>query len=241
MFIWSDLSTFDLPEAKRFYQACFGWEYHELSDGYLVCYAHGEPATGLYLMPEKFEAIRMPSFWMSYVGVDNLDAVVGLAREHGARIEVEPEPAPGGGHIALIRDPAGAGFTCYQGAALETNTTRARPGHRAWHELHVSNLDLVEGFYGSVFGWSTRRTGEESRYELVGPEGDVVCGLRVTPNELKGDKEYWGVYFLVADLGAAAARIERAGGTVVMREKVGEGTAALAYDSQNAAFYVLQL
>jgi len=95
-FIWADLSTFDIQSAKRFYNQCFGWEYQALDDGYLSCLVQDSPTAGLYTMPEKFQGMGMPSFWMSYVHVDDLEKIVRLAD-------------------ALIRDPAGAGFTCYEG------------------------------------------------------------------------------------------------------------------------------
>ena len=72
-------------------------------------------------MPEKFQSIRMPSFWMSYIHVQNIEETVRVAKANGAIIEVSPEAAPGGGLVALIRDPAGAGFTCYESLHLQHN------------------------------------------------------------------------------------------------------------------------
>ncbi|MEM6784106.1 MAG: VOC family protein [Bacteroidota bacterium] len=239
MFVWTDLSTFDFAEARRFYAATLGWDYAALADDYVVGHAGQEPAAGLYPMPERFQQIGMPSFWMSYIRVADIEATVQAAEVHGGRIEVRPQEAPGGGRVALIRDPAGAGFTCYEGDQLATSQ-QLRHGLPVWHELHVSSLERVQAFYGHVFGWTLRATATPDRHEWVSEDGAVIAGVRVTPNEVKGDKEYWGVYFAVDDLDQATKRIERAGGQVVASERVGEQEARLAYDTQEAAFYVIE-
>ncbi|MEM8560052.1 MAG: VOC family protein [Bacteroidota bacterium] len=238
MFVWTDLSTFDLAEASRFYAVSLGWNYASLTDDYVVGHAGGEPRAGLYPMPERFQQIGMPSFWMSYIRVSDIEATVQTAEAHGGRIEVHPKEAPGGGRVALIRDPAGAGFTCYEGYQLATSQQHCH-GLPAWHELHVSSLERVQAFYGHVFGWTLRATAAPDRHEWIAEDGAVVAGVRVTPNKVKGDKEYWGVYFAVDDLDQATTRIERAGGQVVASERLGEQEARLAYDTQEAAFYVI--
>ncbi|MEM9251078.1 MAG: VOC family protein [Planctomycetota bacterium] len=239
-FVWADLSTFDLAEAKRFYADCFGWRYEDVGDGYAIGAAGGHAAAGMYPMPEKFQAIEMPSFWMSYIGVDDLAGVVSKAEALGGKIEVAPEPAPGGGTIALVRDPAGAGFTCHEGDLLQGRPQPSGVGCVAWHELHVSDLARVEPFYAGVFGWRLRPTDRADRHEFVDADGRVVAGVTVTPNAVKGDKEYWGVYFATDDLNEAAARIERAGGKIEASQPLGDRDARLARDTQDAAFYLVQ-
>ncbi len=239
-FIWTDLSTFDLAEAKRFYAAVLGWEYFALDDGYLGCFAATDPSAGLYEMPDRFRQIGMPSFWMSYIAVADVVDTVASARAAGAIIEVEPQAAQGG-TIALIRDPAGAGFTCYEGDDRAAAPEPMESGRRVWHELHISRLEVVQPFYEVVFGWRVRPTSERDRYEFVSADGAVVAGVRVTPNEFKGDKEYWGVYFGVRDLDQAEAHIAAAGGTSVVRHDVGARTGLLAMDSQGAALHLLDI
>jgi len=237
-FVWADLSTFNLEEAQRFYGKCFGWKFHSLSDGYYACGSAQSSSAGLYVMPEKFQNIRMPSFWMSYIQVHDIEETVRVAKANGAIIEVSPEPAPGGGLVALIRDPAGAGFTCYEGDAFGGNDIGDAHGSRVWHELHVSDISVVEPFYSAVFGWKITRLNEPDRYLINDQSGVTVAGVRVTSNELKGDKEYWGVYFSVDDLAVAIETIQQCGGEIVAEQALGERHSVLAYDNQGAAFYV---
>ncbi|MEM7336788.1 MAG: VOC family protein, partial [Chloroflexota bacterium] len=237
-FIWTDLSTFDVRTAKQFYRDCFGWRFNSVGQGYLVCSAGQHPAAGLYRMPDFFQKINMPSFWMSYIQVSNIDEIVQKAEQLGAKIEVQPQEAPGGGLVALIRDPAGAGFTCYQGDEMGGRDDGSTLGRMVWNELHVSDLAVVESFYTQLFQWEIRPTPQSDRFEIYSAE-QSIAGIQVSPNEVKGDKEYWGVYFLVDSLSKAQARIERAGGQVAVEQPLGTRSAWLAYDSQGAAFYIV--
>ena len=242
-FIWADLSTFDIQSAKSFYRQCFGWNYKEVDEGYMSCLAQERAAAGLYTMPEKFQSMGMPSFWMSYIQVDELEEIVRLAERHGATVEFNSQPAPGGGLIALIRDPAGAGFTCYEGKDLKGRGEHGNLGRVVWNELHVSELAKVESFYANVFGWRIDATDLPDRYNIFASTelSDPIAGIQVTSNDIKGDKEYWGVYFSVRNLSGTAKRIEKCGGKVVAKQLLGNLPTMLACDSQGAAFYMLEV
>jgi len=72
-FAWVDLSTFDVSAARTFYSAVFEWTFRGSESDYGICVAGHTAAAGLYEMPDRFQAINMPSFWMSYVQVDDLE------------------------------------------------------------------------------------------------------------------------------------------------------------------------
>ena len=241
-FTWTDLSTFNMRHAKRFYSKCFGWEYYKLADGYISCQVQEQPAAGLFTLPDKFQSIGMPSFWMSYIQVDSVEETVRIAEQYDAKVEIKPQPAPGGGVFALIRDPAGAGFTCFEGEDPGGKNHSGNPGHMVWNELHVSDPAKVESFYTNVFGWRIESTDTRDRYHLFAssPGADPVAGIRVTANDIKGDKEYWGVYFSVSSLAIAAENIEQGGGHVAVEQPLGSCLAILAYDPQGAAFYIVE-
>lgn len=241
-FIWTDLSTFNIRESKRFYGRCFGWTYQEVDEEYVLCVAGKNPTAGLYTMPETFQRIGMPSFWMSYIHVRDIHYIVRVAEEHGAKIEVNPQAAPGGGLVALIRDPAGAGFTCYEGDDLAGRDDTGTLGRMFWNELHVSDLSKVESFYTNMFGWAIKPAKEPERYTICGSLDDPepIASIQVTSNEFKGDKEYWGVYFSVNSLTTVSKEIEQSGGQIVAEQPLGDTPAMLAYDPQGAAFYVVE-
>ncbi len=242
-FIWSDLSTYDLGSAKQFYRACFDWEYRELGDSYFACVLRdGYSSSGVYAMPEKFQSMGMLSFWMSYIQVDDIQHAVASAEQCGGKVEVHPQAAPGGGLVALIRDPMGAGFTCYEGDPLGAKEQLAKAGSSVWNELHVSDVSKIKPFYTDVFGWDIRATGTGNRYEIFASPSDAepIAGVQQADNREKGDKEYWGVYFAVQSLSKTVELIERQGGQVGPEQQLGSQRACLAFDSQGAAFYILE-
>ena len=65
-FVWTDLSTFDLANASEFYAELFGWRFRN-EDGYHMGCVGANQAAGIYVMPDKFQAMGLPSFWMSYI------------------------------------------------------------------------------------------------------------------------------------------------------------------------------
>ncbi|PML82137.1 VOC family protein [Enterovibrio norvegicus] len=241
-FVWTDLSTFDISAAKRFYHACFDWAYQDMGDGNTLSDVKGTNTAALYTMPEQFQKIKMPSFWMSYIHVSDIEQVVLDAEKHGAKVELKPQPGPSGGRIALIRDPAGAGFTCFEGEIESGRSLKDEAGRMVWNELHVSDLQRVKSFYENVFGWHIKASSVTDRYDIFtsSAPSQPIAGIQVTSNALKGDKEYWGVYFCVDSLEETSNTIEQAGGEIVAEQALGERPALLAYDSQGAAFYIVE-
>lgn len=239
-FVWTDLSTFDLTAAKSFYRACFGWRYVD-DAGYEMGMVGRQPTAGLYTMPEFFQSINMPSFWMSYIHVDDIERTVALAEQHGAKVELQPEPFANGGMVALIRDPAGAGFTCYQGEDLGGRDATGTAGRMVWNELHISDIDQVKPFYEAVFGWTITPTKQPNYYDITDTDGVKFCAIHQLPDAVRGDKEYWSVYFASADVERTVSAIEKAGGRSELVGRAADGRQYLCYDPQGAFFFVQEV
>ncbi len=236
-FTWIDLSTFDVGAAKKFYRNVFDWDFIPDSSGYISCSSQETPSAGLYVMPEFLQKIHMPSFWMTYIAVEDVKAIATKARELGGKIELEEQKD--WGKIVLIRDPAGAGFTCYQGDALKTERDLSSHGRWGWSELFVSDISLVRSFYTSLFDWSIENETDD-RYAIFNKEKEKIASIQIAPNEIKGEKEFWAVYFTIRDQKAAKISIEQAGGRVIDGHKNTDGKHLLAYDNQGAAFLITE-
>ncbi len=234
-FTWVDLATFDVAAARRFYNRVFGWTFSADAAGYQQCAAGGQPRAGLYTMPAFFQRINMPSFWMSYIAVPQLDAVVETARTLGGRVELEERGAFG--KVALIRDPSGAGFTCHEDQWTRAPRDATRPGSWAWTELFVSELALVRRFYETLFGWRISELGGH-RHAILNARGETIATIQVASNDVKGDKEFWAVYFAVRELEAAARAVVELGGRIEYRHVNAQGAHVLARDDQGAAFFL---
>lgn len=230
-FIWADLSSFRPEVTKEFYRKVMGWRF----DDYVASVAAG-PVAGLYEMPAKFQAINMPSFWMSYIAVDDVSAVTEIAKAKGGKVELGPAPFEGGGTYALIRDPLGAGFTVYSGSAFEGGATGL--GARAGHGLFVSDASAVTGFYTALFGWEFSNAKAGVSEILL--DGACIAHVHEIPDPaVRGKEQYWGVYFQVSDLQAIAAKISAMGGEIVAEIDLPEGPAILARDPDGGAFFLL--
>ena len=84
---------------------------------------------GIFDMPAFFCKIKMPSFWMSYLSVGDIQRMVERASKiEGTVIEVGPTQFYKG-QIALLRDPAGAYFTVYGGPEWSKRGDGSKSGH----------------------------------------------------------------------------------------------------------------
>jgi len=192
---------------------------------------------GVYPIPAFFRKIKMPSFWMSYIRVADIDQTVERAQALGGKIELQEDNALG--RIALIRDPLGSGFTCIQTKTLGP-TRGSKHGQCCWNELVISDLAKAQAFYSGLFGW-TFEPDSDDRHIIRNAESRAVGSIQVAPNAIKGEKEYWAVSFAVKDLSAAKRAVEQAGGAVVYEYANALGSHLIVHDDQGAAFTLTAL
>jgi len=231
-FIWADLSTFRPAVTRKFYTDLFGWTF----DDYAGSLAAG-PVAGLFEMPQKFQAINMPSFWMSYIAVEDVAKAVEVANAHGGKVELGPIPFEGGGEIALIRDPLGAGFTVYSGNALDSRGQGH--GSKLGHGLFVSEASAVTDFYTALFGWRFKATTDGAQEILM--DGQRIAHLYEIPDPaIRGKEQYWAVYFGAAKLSDARKNVADLGGEILAETEILEGKALIARDPDGGTFWLLE-
>lgn len=117
-FSWNELYTTDHQAAFKFYQAIAGWEkLGELDMGpmgtYLLWGRGGKQLGGMMTKPKGMQTPfggEVPTSWMFYVTVDDLEAALERAKTKGARVLNGPMPVPGGQRIVQLMDPQGAAF-----------------------------------------------------------------------------------------------------------------------------------
>ncbi len=230
-FIWTNLSTFDTAAACGFYKAVFGWRFTN-DGGYHYADLNGEPVAALLEMPGKLQALNLPSFWMSYVQVPDLEAAVARAEAiPGTIVEVRPTDFGADARIALVRDPAGAGFTMYQGPALAGR--RQAPGWPCWTVHHSGDIAMIQPFYETVLGWQFHPNGTNTAKIVV--DGNVVAHAERIPDATRGRYTYWMPIFGVASVADTRREVTAQGGTDVWN--LGDGRHMLA-DPQGATFLV---
>ena len=110
---WAELNSRGFEAALPFYAAVFGWVPRTSPMG------EGQPpytefllgdesvAGGMEMSPMVPDAV--PSYWIVYFSVDDVDASFRMAIARGAREMVAPQDFPGG-RFAIVADPQGAVF-----------------------------------------------------------------------------------------------------------------------------------
>jgi uncharacterized protein len=108
-FSWTELTTSDPKEARKFYGKLLGWQFNEMDMGtgaYAVIQVGGQGLGGIVGTPPN--AAGMPPAWGAYVTVDDVDAVAKRVEGLGGRVLLAPMDIPTVGRFATIMDPQGA-------------------------------------------------------------------------------------------------------------------------------------
>jgi len=109
IFSWSELFSQDPEASQEFYTKVLGWttESMEMPNGNYTMFMAGErPVAGLVKPPA--EKGDVPTSWIGYITVEDLDATVKKAVDLGAKVCMPPTDVPGKGRYAGLADPQGA-------------------------------------------------------------------------------------------------------------------------------------
>ena len=111
-FYWNELITEEVDEAKKFYTAVLGWTLEEMKmpsgGSYTVAKMNGKPVGGIVNSADVEGGDDMPSHWMSYIHVADVDAAVAKVAKAGGEVLKPCFDVPGVGRIAIVEDPTGA-------------------------------------------------------------------------------------------------------------------------------------
>ncbi|MEM9122970.1 MAG: VOC family protein [Pseudomonadota bacterium] len=243
-FVWTDLSARQPAQAERFYGAVFGWTFAPTAqpDGsaYAIASVASGPVAGVFEMPAKFQQMGLPSFWMPYFQVDDLDRACESGVQGGGKLELGPTDWSKGDRIALLRDPLGAGFTLYEGKGLTADwaSRRLSQANGLGCALYVSDPAAVTVFYEHVLGWQiSGASALDGSLVASSRAGDPVAHIVPLTDALRGGYEFWGVHFPVEDLATATRAIKAAGGSIDYQDA--EGPLTLAKDLDGAAFFLV--
>ena len=110
---WAELNARGADKALPFYTSVFGWtvKHSEMAEGappYAEFQLDGHSVAGAMEMDPMVPA-EVPSYWLVYFAVDDVDAAAAKATGAGAREIVAPRDFPGG-RFAILFDPQGATF-----------------------------------------------------------------------------------------------------------------------------------
>lgn len=218
-FIWYELMTSDPDGAEAFYGPLVGWtfsqpppegmDYRQFSVG-------DQMIGGLMRAPE---GAPMPSMWLGYICVNDVDQSAASIREAGGQIHMEPQDIPDVGRFAFVADPQGVPFYIMRGAIDGTSHSFAyeapKDGHCAWNELSTPDPASAMAFYTGQFGWvkdGDMDMGPLGKYEFIRHGEQIGAIMPMMPEQ---PMPAWTYYFRVPDIDAAKSGAESLGGQIV--------------------------
>jgi predicted enzyme related to lactoylglutathione lyase len=112
LFVWDELHATDTEAAKQHYTGLFGWTSSQPMENYEIFSVGETQVAGLYA-----DSDTPGSYWLTYLGVDDVDATHAKAQELGAGVVIAPEDIESIGRFSVITDPTGAAVGLYKPAS----------------------------------------------------------------------------------------------------------------------------
>jgi predicted enzyme related to lactoylglutathione lyase len=239
---WVDVQCPDTAKAAAFYSGLFGWDVQfgpPEAGGYAIAQLRGRSVAGIGPQP-----VPGPAVWAGYVNVDSADDIAAKVQANGGSLMMPPFDVMDVGRMCFFSDPYGAVIGLWQPKAHKGAGIVNEPNSFSWNELITDNVAGSKTFYAAVFGWTAETYGDGPGAYTEFKLGDrSVAGMMQRPAEMPADTPpFWSVYFSVADLDPALARVAELGGTQITPVMdIEPGRFAVVADDQGAVFNLIQL
>lgn len=115
-FVWNELATPNVQKSKEFYNKMFGWEYEDKKVGdmtYTIVKKGDNEFGGIWEIPNAQQS-QIPSHWLAYILVENVEQSVEKAKQNGATVVKPVQKAGEMGLFAILKDPTGAHIAFWQ-------------------------------------------------------------------------------------------------------------------------------
>ena len=241
-FVWFEHLSRDIPKARAFYEALFGWQTSmvDIPDSvpYPMIY-HGGHEIGGFREGPAGTAVR----WIPYLSVPDIDASFGRAMAAGSKPVMPPIEYGTRGCGAVLADPTGAEFVIWEGTRGDPPDLPEIPiGCWYWNELVTTDPERAMAYYQSAFGFTSEALdmAPAGTYHLL-KKGDIPrAGLMQTPNPADGSN--WLPYVRVADCDTSAAQAQSLGARIAMppRDIPSVGHFCVLVDPFGAAIAVIR-
>jgi hypothetical protein len=242
--VWVDLIADNVDIEKRFYGEVFGWQYETYGtgkDAYTLIRVDGRPIAGIVPYDKPADADRSAR-WLAFMSVPDLDRAADQATASGGRVLVPPKHLAGRGAVAVLQDREGAIFGVIH--ATDGYPPDVLPSYNTWLwiELWAKDSSLMADFYRPIGAYTIERQediGDRPEIRLVAGGYPRAAVLELERQDLPST---WLPYIRVKDLRQTLARIEQAGGSVVVPPSptVRNGKVAVFLDPLGAALAVAQ-
>ena len=246
-FSWFELVTSDQAGAKEFYTKYFGWSFRDAPlppemGGVYTTWQLGDKDVGAaYQLGPQMAGV--PPHWATYIAVDSADDAAAKAAAHGGTVMMPAMDVMDHGRMAMIQDPTGATFGVWQPYKHSGVDLFGATGAVCWTELATNDLRKAESFYADVFGWTIKQSQTpEMEYTEFSNGGPPLGGMMKLMPHMQGVPSHWGLYFMVDDCDAMAAKATALGATVCAapQDIPSAGRFAVIQDPQGAMFMIFK-
>jgi uncharacterized protein len=235
---WIDLGIPDLQEAMTFYGALFGWDFEvgpAEAGHYTMCRLRGRSVAAIMPNPDPDAEAY---WWNLYFATDDCDRTATRIRAAGGELLTEPMDVMGQGRMAIARDPVGAQFGLWQGAAHIGCEIVNEPGSLVRNDLVTATPEPARAFYAYVFDFTLDGNPDLPAFDftfLRRPDGHEIGGIMGVP----GAPSAWATTFEVADTDRVLATARSHGGSTGEPEDFVYGRMATVTDPFGAEFTVI--
>jgi predicted enzyme related to lactoylglutathione lyase len=210
-FVWIDLISRDVDQAKHFYGELFGWTFRH-RHRYVSILHDGTPIAGMVAASNP----EYGSEWVGNLSVPNVDGAAAFVALRGGTVELEPVDAPERGRIALVRDPEGARILLVRASGGDPPDVQPVAGTWLWRELWTHDVNAAVSLYTKLGGYIPEAIEHDGHPYHVLKQGDLPrAGVLEAPAEVN---PLWLPYVRVHDAKATAERARSLGARIVMQD-----------------------
>ncbi|MGA6926233.1 MAG: VOC family protein [Desulfosarcina sp.] len=242
--VWTELLADNVDIEKAFYREVFGWQFETYGtgkDAYTFIHVDGRPIAGIVPYAKPADVDRSAR-WLAFMSVPDVDRAADQAAASGGKVLVPSKNLAGRGTVAVLQDREGAIFGVIHATAGDPPDVLPPTNTWLWIELWAKDSSLMADFYRPIGAYAIERQ------EDIGdrPEIRLMAGgyprAAVLELERKDLPSTWLPYIRVGDLRQTLARIERAGGSLVVPPSptVRNGQVAVFLDPLGAALAIAQ-
>lgn len=244
-FLWCDLATFDVVNALKFYGPIFDWDLksEEFADGSIYYYASNknDVIAGIYEMPREYRESGMDSFWMSYIGVDDVVEAIKTATAHGGNLVLGPATFGHGATIAMLEDPFGAKFTVFSGSHLQPRSMKMVHGAHFWNELYTTDTDQAIDFYTTLFNWKISNPDANGRARVDNLADRLTTAIHQINEDTPIKTPQWTVSFASEEVEEVKSRLLAAAVPMIENAHNAPGRDICVKDPNGAIFFISQI
>ena len=214
--VWRELMTPDTEKSRAFYGELFGWKFdnskYEALENYIM-FSAGDAEIGGFVPCD--EAQKLPSYWIGYVSVDDLDERTASVEGLGGKVVHGPTPIADVGRFSVVRDPEGGHIALFDPARPGQVPEQPKPWTFCWDEVATGDVARLEAFYTRAVGWTTSKPDfDDSGNYLIFKQGDAMAaGLSQGP---AGQPAAWTTMVLVDDLDGRLDKAKQLGASVLV-------------------------